>query len=169
MVTNSISEQFFFQANVLRTKAIDIESTNLTISKSLLLSIPSLFFGAARGFLLGRSVADGLGGSIGPSGVFIGGGASGGQRWEITEALVRNTAAGPAFSATASSNWSFITVAINGTAGDAIAVDGPTQAFLSGVTGSGNAGYGVVTSDGAHVQVDATTTIGPGVAGRPVQ
>jgi hypothetical protein len=49
---------------------------------------------------------------------------------------------------------------IDDATGDAIKMNGPTQAVLTGVTGSGNAGYGVVTDDGAHVQVDATVTVG---------
>lgn len=56
-----------------------------------------------------------------------------------------------------------LTVVINNTVGapgDAIGVDGPCKAVLADVAGTGNVGYGVRTDDGAHVQVDAATSIG---------
>jgi hypothetical protein len=49
--------------------------------------------------------------------------------------------------------------AVSGFAGNAITMTGPSQSVLSNVTGSGNAGLGLRTDDGAHVQVDAGVTV----------
>lgn len=45
-------------------------------------------------------------------------------------------------------------------AGNGIMLRGPLKGTLVAVTGSGNAGIGLVTDDGVHAQVDAATTIG---------
>ncbi len=51
------------------------------------------------------------------------------------------------------------TCQIDDSAGNAITASGPCRVALTGVTGTGNAGFGVQTDDGAHVQVDAATTV----------
>lgn len=170
LVVNVIGEQFIFQANVLRTKAIDIEAAVFTVRQCLLLDIPALFFGADPVVELARSVVDGLGGSLGPSSVFIGGGSTGG-RWEVLNTLVKGTTAGPAFAATGFGSWSFDTVVIQDTTGDAILVEGPTQVILNAVTGGtggagdpANTGVGVHAVDGGQARVldDGTLVTGTG-------
>lgn len=53
-----------------------------------------------------------------------------------------------------------IDVTIKNCAGDGVNLHGVSQGNFSNLTGSGNGGFGVVADDGAHVVVDAATTIG---------
>jgi len=51
-------------------------------------------------------------------------------------------------------------VTINNCLGDAVNMHGVSQTNVANLTGSGNGGFGIVADDGAHVVVDAATTIG---------
>lgn len=50
-------------------------------------------------------------------------------------------------------------VSIVNSTGDAVNCAGSTSTSLTFVTGTGNGGYGVVASDGAHIKIDADTTV----------
>jgi hypothetical protein len=80
--------------------------------------------------------------------------------WQLGNCWLRNSL-GDAFTVRAPTRVDMATVQIDGAMGNGVIATGPCQLLLTGLTGSGNTGYGVVTDDGAHVKVDvATTTIG---------
>lgn len=76
----------------------------------------------------------------------------------MEECLIKN-ALGDAISIISPTRLDLFVVEIDGSLGNAINVDGPCKMILTDVTGSGNGGYGVIADDGAHVQVDAATTV----------
>lgn len=153
-------EQVFLSASVLRNKNIDVEVSNLTPVKTLFTAC-NFFFGEAHGCLSRFSVYDATQGSLGPSAVFTSTGASWQGSWEFVDVLVQDSVAPGGALGAQNGGWALETVEINGSSADAIVATGNnTQMTLTGVVGSGNAGFGVRTDNGSHVQVDATTSIG---------
>jgi hypothetical protein len=168
-----IGQQLGFFSGVIRDKIVDMGGTAFTPQRCLFLNIPTYLIVGGYLAIFRTTVFDGCLDALGPKPRFLAAGAMAQPGWEITNCLFKNSGnTDAAIYLQAAGNYALENVRIQGSPGDALLAEGPSETQLTNVTGGtggagdpANTGAGVHATDGAFVRIRDNATLVTGTAG----